>query len=50
MKIKASIETTQLFGFNFVSSDSIYKTINSLDPTKTTSGAITIKIVKLANK
>ena len=34
MKIKASIETTQLFGFNFVSSDSIYKTINSLDPTK----------------
>ena len=50
MKIKASIETTQLFGFNFVSSDSIYKTINSLDPTKKTSGAITIKIVKLANK
>ena len=50
MKIKSSIETTQLFDFNFVSSDDISKIINSMDSTKKTSGAIPIKIVKLANK
>ena len=49
-KIKSSVKTTQLFGFNFVSSDDISKIINSVDPTKKTSGAIPIKIVKLANK
>ena len=50
IKIKSSVETTQLFDFNFVSSDDISKIINSLDPTKKTSGAIPTKIVKLANK
>ena len=50
IKIKSSVEITQLFDFNFVSSDDISKIINSMDPTKTTSGAIPIKIVKLANK
>ena len=50
IKIKSSVETTQFFYFNFVSSDDISKIINSKDPTKTTSGAIPIKIVKLANK
>ena len=50
MKIKSSIETTQLFDFNFVSSDGISKIINSMDSTKKTSGGIPIKIVKLANK
>ena len=50
MKIKSSIETTQLFDFNFVSSDDISKIINSMDSTKKTSGAIPIKIVKLVNK
>ena len=50
IKIKSSVETTQLFDFNFVSSDDISKIINSLDPTKKTSDAIPTKIVKLANK
>ena len=50
IKIKLSVETTQLFDFNFVSSDDISKIINSMDSTKKTSGAIPIKIVKLANK
>ena len=50
IKIKSSVETTQLFDFNFVGSDGISKIINSLDPTKKTSGAIPTKIVKLANK
>ena len=50
IKIKSSVETKQLFDFNFVSSDDISKIINSLDPTKKTSGAIPTKIVKLANK
>ena len=50
IKIKSSIETTQLFDFNFVSSDDISKIINLMDSTKKTSGAIPIKIVKLANK
>ena len=50
IKIKSSVETTQLFDFNFVSSDDISKIINSMDSTKKTSGAIPIKIVKLANK
>ena len=50
IKIKSSVETTQLFDFNFVSSDDISKTINSMDSTKKTSGAIPMKIVKLANK
>ena len=44
------VETTQLFDFNFVNSKIISKIINSLDPTKKTSGAIPTKIVKLTNK
>ena len=50
IKIKSSVETTQLFEFNFVSSDDISKIINSMDSTKKTKGAIPVKIVKLANK
>ena len=50
IKIKSSVETTQLFDFDFVNSDNISKIINSLDPTKKTSGAIPTKTVKLANK
>ena len=50
IKIKSSVETTQLFDFNFVSSDDISKIINSMDSTKKTNGAIPIKIVKLENK
>ena len=50
IKIKSSIETTQLLDFNFVSSDDISKIINSMDPAKKTSGAIQPKIVKLVNK
>ena len=50
IKIKSSVETTQLFDFNFVNSDDISKIINSLDPTKMTGGAIPTKTVKLANK
>ena len=50
IKIKSSVETTQLFDFKFVSSDDISKIINSLDPTKRKIGAIPTKIVKLANK
>ena len=50
IKIKSSVETTQLFDFNFVTSDDISKNINSMDSTKKTSDAIPIKIVKLANK
>ena len=50
IKIKSSVATTQLFDFNFVSSDGISKIINLLDPTKKTSGAIPAKIVKLATK
>ena len=50
IKIKSSVETTQLFDFNFVSSDDISKIINSMDSAKKTSGAILMKIVKLANK
>ena len=50
IKIKSSVETTQLFDFNFVSSDDISKIINSMDSAKKTSGGIPIKIVKLANK
>ena len=49
-KIKSSVETTQLFDFNFVASDEISKIINSLDPSKKASGAIPTKIIKLANK
>ena len=50
IKIKSSVETTQLFNLNFVNSDDISKIINSLDPTKKTSGVIPTKIVKIANK
>ena len=50
IKIKSSVETAQLFDFNFVSSNDISKIINSLDLTKKASGAIPTKIVKLANK
>ena len=34
IKIKSSVETTQLFDFNFVTSDDICKIINSMDSTK----------------
>ena len=50
IKINSSVDTRQLFDFNFVSSDDISKITNSMDSTKKTSGAIPIKIVKLANK
>ena len=50
IKIKSSVETTQLFDFNFVTSDDISKIINSMDSNKKTSSAIPIKLVKLANK
>ena len=50
IKIKSSVQTTQLFDFNFVNSDNISKIINSLDATKKRSGAIPTKIVKLKNK
>ena len=50
IKIKSSLETTQLFVFNFGNSDDISKIINSLDPVKKTSGAILTKIIKLGNK
>ena len=50
IKIKSSVETTQLFDFNFVNSDVISKMIYSLDPTKKTNGVVSNKIVKLANK
>ena len=50
IKIKSSVETTQLFYFNFVNSDIISKMIYSLDPTKKANGVISIKIVKLTNK
>ena len=50
IKIKSSVETTQLFDLNFVNSDDISKIINSLDPTKKASGVIPTKIVKIANK
>ena len=50
IKIKSSVETTTLFDFDFVSSDDISKIINSMDSIKKMSGAIPIKIVKLANK
>ena len=48
--MESSVETTQLFDFNFVNSDDISKIINSLYPTKKTSGAIPTILVKLANK
>ena len=32
--MKSSVETTQLFDFNFVNSDEIFKVVNSLDPIK----------------
>ena len=48
--IQNHVETTQLFDFNFVSSDSISKIINSRDSTKKMSGAIPIKTVKIAYK
>ena len=50
IKIKSSVEITQLFDFNFVSSGDISKIINSMDSTKKTNGAIPIKIVKLEYK
>ena len=40
IKIKSPVETTQLFDLNFVNSDNISRIINSLDPTKKTSGVI----------
>ena len=46
IKIKSSVETSQLFDFYFVNSEDISKIINSLDPTKKTSGTIPSKIVK----
>ena len=50
IKILSSVETTQLFDFNFVSSDGISGIINSMDCTKKTIGAIPIKVVKLGYK
>ena len=50
IKIKSSVETTQLFNFNFVNSDGVSKIINSLDPTKKSSGDIPTKTIKVANK
>ena len=50
IKINSSIETTQLFDFNFVNCDDISKIINLLDPTKKMCGAIPNRMVKLANK
>ena len=50
IKIKLSVQTTQIFDFNFVNSDDISKIMNSLDPTEKTSGSIPTKIIKLANK
>ena len=50
IKIKSSVETTQLFHFNFVRIEDISKIINLVDPTKKTNGAIPTKIVKLENK
>ena len=50
IKIKSSVETTQLFDFIFVKSDDISKIINSLDPTKKMSDTIPTKIVRLTNK
>ena len=50
IKIKSSVETTQLLDFYFVNSDGISKIINFLDPTKKASGAIPTKTLKLANK
>ena len=49
-KINSSIETTQLFDFNFVNCDDISKIINLLDPTNKMCGAIPNRMVKLANK
>lgn len=40
IKMKSSIETMPLLDHNFVSNDDISKIINSLFPTKKTSGAI----------
>ena len=50
IKILSSVETTQLFDFNFVSSDGISGIINSMDCTKKTIGVIPIKVVKLGYK
>ena len=50
INFKSSVETTKLLDFNFVNSDDISEIINSLDPTKKTSGAIPTKTVKLENK
>ena len=36
VKIKSSVETTQLLDFNFVNCDGISKIISSMDPTKKT--------------
>ena len=50
INFKSSVETTKLLDFNFVNNGDISKIINSLDPTKNTSGAIPTKTVKLENK
>ena len=50
IKILSSVETTQLFDFNFVSSDGISEIINAMDCTTKTTGAIPIGIVKLGYK
>ena len=51
IKTKSSVQTTQLFDFNFLNRHhDIPKIMNSLDPTKKASGTIPTKIVKQANK
>ena len=49
IKIKWSVETTQLFDFNFVNSDDISELINLLDPTKNTTGAVPPKTSEYTN-
>ena len=48
--MKSVFKSIGLFNFIFVSSDGISKIITSSDSTKKTSGVITTKIGKLANK
>ena len=50
IKIKSSFETAELIDFDFVSINNISKFINPWDITKKTSGAVSTKIMKLANK
>ena len=49
-EIKSSFETKEQLGFNFVNSNEASKTINSLDPTIKTSGAVPTNVMKVTNK